>query len=114
MFHRKQQQPTREPRLPIQQLALSFPTLQRANGIRPWHAGKLDRWAARVTDDQAQHAAQFVLSVWNSGALWECGRFSVVDALAFWDDAHHEAFWLWTTDPWWPRSAAGRPGPLHR
>ncbi|MCO5164808.1 MAG: hypothetical protein M9894_27765 [Planctomycetes bacterium] len=84
-------------------LARSFPALHVASGLAPWRPEELEQWACGpVPGSGALHAARFVLSVWNSHADWECGRFDAVRALGAWDQAHRAAFLAWAARPWWP------------
>jgi hypothetical protein len=109
------------------QLARSFPTLDKADGIEPWDPEKLDVWACGRTPSHAGlHAARFVLAVW-SGHMgraqkttykvknvesnmahfhietpWHCGPFDAVDALGTWDARHRASFVAWASEPWWP------------
>lgn len=81
-------------------LALTFPTLRHAEGVRPWNPELLDEWAA-VRGGGARHSAAFVLGVWNDAGGWQCGRFDAISALASWDSEHRSAFVTWATQPWW-------------
>jgi hypothetical protein len=84
-------------------LARTFPTLHAARGLTPWRPEDLEQWACGpVPGSGALHAARFVLTVWNSQAEWECGRFDAVRALGAWDQAHQAAFLAWAMQPWWP------------
>ncbi len=84
-------------------LARSFPGLQRALGIEPWDAAKLDIWACcPAPNNQARHTARFVLSVWNHQFEWRCGWFDIHLALSKWDDKHRKAFADWAVKPHWP------------
>lgn len=105
------------------QLALRFPTLQRAEGVDPFNPEQLDAWACKDASHGGQLAAQFVLAVWSGrGARyrftrraqdgvsklfsaktpWRCGPFDIVDALSTWDVHHREAFATWALKPWYP------------
>lgn len=87
---------------PIEQLALCFPTLSAAGGVRPWNPREFDRWACGPAPGHgAKHSAHFVLAVWNNNIDWRCGRFDVVEALSIWDEAHQAAFLAWCAKPWW-------------
>lgn len=82
-------------------LARSFPNLEDADGLSPFDAEALDRWATGPSPGHgALYAAQFVLSVYNLSAPWQCGTFNVVRAMATWDRSHREAFLAWARDPW--------------
>ncbi len=84
-------------------LAASFPGLRHARGIQPWDALHLDNWASGPAPGHgARCAAQFILTVWNPSAEWECGRFDLMEALACWDAEHRFAFLEWVVKPWWP------------
>lgn len=84
-------------------LACTFPTLARADGVRPFDAEVLDAWAAGpVPGSGPLHAARFLLALWNNHARWRAGRFDAVEALCAWDRDHREAFLRWAERPWWP------------
>jgi hypothetical protein len=103
-------------------LALTFPTLCRAEGVEPFDAQLLDAWASSGAPCHgALYAARFVLSVWSGGmgrvckprkkddayrfpveTFWRCGPFDVVDASSTWDAEHRAAFVAWAKEPWWP------------
>lgn len=108
-------------------LAQRFPTLDRADGIEPFDASRLDAWACSGAPCHgARWAARFLLAVWSGrhSALkhtrklkedgevvahlfraetpWGCGVFDVVSAMGTWDDEHRAAFLAWAKDPWWP------------
>jgi hypothetical protein len=84
-------------------LALSFPGLVGAPGTLPFDAEALDAWAAAGgIGNGSQHAARFVLSVWNYRAERAAGPFNAVHALGVWDADHRAAFLAWAQDPWWP------------
>lgn len=88
--------------LPIERLALSFPALWHAQGVRPWEALQLDAWASSPTlADGALHAARFVLAVWDNSYAWRCGHFDAMEALSVWDAPHRGAFLTWVAKPWW-------------
>jgi hypothetical protein len=59
---------------------------------------------ARRSDvgEGCKHAIRFMLSMWNPGFQWECGKFEIVPALKAWDATHRAAFNAWCADPWWP------------
>lgn len=83
-------------------LALSFPSLEGAP-VDPFDADRLDEWAAAGGNGSgSQHAARFVLSVWNYQAERAAGPFVAVHAIGVWDDRHRAAFLEWCLDPWWP------------
>lgn len=95
----------------MEQLMRLFPSLDSvADQLLPhgWEsndsAGNLEWWSTscpgRTTG--SLHAARFILSVWNPGVDWKCGRFYVTEALGCWDDAHRRAFLTWASNPWWP------------
>jgi|WetSurMetagenome_2_1015567.scaffolds.fasta_scaffold331099_2 hypothetical protein len=86
-------------------LALSFPELSRraSHAILPFDALDLDRWArSGAPGHGGLCAARFVLSVWDPGTKWNCGRFDIHEALGIWDDEHRKAFSTWAQNPWWP------------
>jgi len=81
-------------------LALTFPTLNRADGVVPFDAKAFARWARGPTrSDAARHAARFVLRTYNTS--FPCKPFDVVAAMVVWDRQHREAFLAWARDPWW-------------
>jgi hypothetical protein len=87
----------------MESLALSFPSLRSAVGVRPWSADELDAWArSDVSGHGALCAARFMLAVWNPDGAWSCGRFDLMEALAVWDVDHRLAFLSWVGRPWWP------------
>lgn len=90
----------------ISALAMSFPSLRRADGVNPWDADRLDEWGAGPRSHGERCAARFVLAVWSGGLIEECpwksGPFDMVDAVKTWDESHHRAFVSWVRDPWWP------------
>lgn len=85
-------------------LALSFPTLERADGVYPWDARKFDRWVrtSPAVTAGSHWAGRFVLCVWDPGRKWKTGPFNVVRAFQCWDDPHRRAFIAWTQKPFWP------------
>ena len=106
-------------------LARTFPTLDRAGGVEPFNAVRLDAWAYGPEPSHgAQHAARFLLAVYvgrafnrvvdhrpqddratflfTIDAAWNCAPFDVVNAMGTWDAAHRAAFVAWASDPWWP------------
>ena len=87
----------------MERLAQSFPTLMMAPGTVPFNADKLAKWARGPEPGHgARCAARFVLTVWNPGVRWRCGRFDLMEALSSWDDEHRGAFLRWVQKPWWP------------
>jgi hypothetical protein len=84
-------------------LALSFPTLADADGVRPWDPDRLEAWLrSGAPGHGARCAGRFVLSVWNSYHEWQCGGFDLHEALGCWDERHRRAFVAWIAKPWWP------------
>lgn len=110
-------------------LALTFPTLERAEGLYPFDAPVFDEWACSAgLCHGGIYAAQFVLAVyhgrmgkladkprktpakdtwfgvhrWNLDSHWRIGPFDVVDALSTWDSKHRAAFVAWARAPWYP------------
>lgn len=81
-------------------LARSFPTLRAAEGLEPWDPETFHQWVWSHCGSGGRHAALFVLSVFNYNAEWDGERFSVVHAMAVWDESHREAFRTWARDPW--------------
>jgi hypothetical protein len=90
----------------MSKLALSFPSLQKAQGVSPWEQNKRDAWASTPVSHGERCTAQFVLSIWGNttmkNCLWKCGPFDFMDAFTVWDDDHRKAFQAWIRDPWWP------------
>lgn len=105
VFERRRRQPlptstTADPQR-LLELARSFPSL-RDCPLERWDAAVFDDWAADVCDDDdARHAARFVLSLWNDAWPWKVGRFDVHRAVRRWDEAHRSVVVLWTKEPWW-------------
>jgi len=59
----------------------------------PWDPNQIDIWASEFgRDEQALHAARFILERWSSGFAWECGKFNPKVALEIWDKTHRRAF----------------------
>jgi hypothetical protein len=87
----------------MSKLALNFPSLARADGVNPWDADAIDRWAAETPLSLGELVtARFLLAVWNPGYNWRCGPFNLMEALRIWDEEHHKAFLAWAVVPWWP------------
>lgn len=85
------------------ELALTFPTLRDAPGVKPFDTGLLDAWAAAGgRGSGSQHATRFLLAVWNSEGEWTSGTFDAVKAMSSWDTNHRAAFVAWCNNPWWP------------
>ena len=73
--------------------AIQFPSLNDARGVMPWDPNQLDIWAAELgRDQQAIHAARYILEKWNPSFDWECGKFDPKVALECWDRTHRIAF----------------------
>ena len=73
--------------------AIQFPSLNSATGVMPWDPNQLDIWAAELgRDQQAIHAARYILEKWNPSFDWECGKFDPKVALECWDRNHRIAF----------------------
>ncbi len=84
-------------------LALTFPTLDLADGVSPWDAVRFSRWVrSGAPGHGARCAGKFLLSVWNPYTRWRCGRFDIHEALGVWDPEHLAAFLAWARAPWWP------------
>ena len=86
-------------------LALEFPTLRAAvPGVAPWDAWLIDDWAA--TSGQATSgsrlAVQFLLYLWNPGAEWRSGAFSLGEAYGAWDYAHWQVLERFIQVPFFP------------
>jgi hypothetical protein len=87
----------------MEQFVQTFASLRNAPGMLPWDALALDQWASgSAISHGTLCAARFVLSVWDPGTKWRCGRFDLTEALRCWDPAHHVAFLRWVAAPWWP------------
>jgi len=97
----------------MQELCNLFPTLRGASGTKPWDQFRFARWASGCeADSAAQHAAAFVLSVWNGsqpadGGWWnqdvyDVGRFDTIRASKIWDHQHMDAFIAWCANPFYP------------
>jgi len=88
----------------IVELARSFHTLRRADGLEPWNADKFARWAGFNVSDYSRQAAAFVLMVWNRHHPWKFGkflaRFDLAEALLIWDQDMRAAWQDWAADPW--------------
>jgi hypothetical protein len=95
----------------LERLALSFPTLRKAPGVKPWNEEQFETWvheqAKRAGDawekDQkaaarAAHAGLFLLSLVDR--LGGPG-FELALAMASWNEAHRDAFRAWVADPFW-------------
>lgn len=86
-------------------LALGFPTLrEEVPGVAPWDAWLIDDWAA--TSGQATSgsrlAVQFLLYVWDPGAEWRSGAFSLREAYGAWDYAHWQVLERFIQVPFFP------------
>ena len=81
----------------IQALALSFPCLARAEGVKPFDPDRLKRWSSRASSGEV-HAVLFVLAVYTGGRA--SPPFLVLDALGVWDDGQRKAFQAWAAEPW--------------
>jgi hypothetical protein len=87
----------------MEELALSFPTLEGRPGVTPWEPDELDQWASGPAPSHGGLcAARFVLAVWDPRHTWQCGRFDLMEALGCWDTNHRGAFVHWAGQPWWP------------
>lgn len=74
-------------------LASCFPSLREARGVSPWNPNQLDIWASEFGRDQnAFHAAKYLLALWNAHNGWECGPFDPKVAIEVWDRTHRRAF----------------------
>jgi hypothetical protein len=100
-----------DPKDRIADLAETFPSLQDADGVRPWDADAFDRWAAEAAlAPDTLATARFILDVWDPRCPWLAGKFDLMTALLIWDEEHHDVFLYWAQDPWWGygRLASGR------
>ena len=86
----------------MRRLALEFPCLADAPGVRPWDAEALDRWAANPVSHGERVTAQFLLAVWSPETPWQSGRFDLMEALRLWSPSYREVFLAWANNPWWP------------
>ena len=82
--------------------ARTFPSMRDAAGVGPWDALELDSWGSGPRSHGERVTAQFLLSVWDPGTDWKCGRFDLHEAMRVWDIEHHGAFGNWVSYPWWP------------
>lgn len=84
-------------------LALSFPTMELADGVKPWNALRFARWVRSAAPGHgARCAGKFLLSVWSPYTRWKACRFDLHEALGVWDPEHQAAFLAWVRAPWWP------------
>ncbi|MFO0840906.1 MAG: hypothetical protein U0797_00720 [Gemmataceae bacterium] len=84
-------------------LALTFPSMAKASGVRFWDAIVLNHWVAETPLSPGEVAtARFLLAVWDPVHGWRPGRFDLMEAVRVWDPAHRSAFLAWVGDPWWP------------
>src|SRR5690554_5243697 len=59
-------------------LAQAFHVLREADGVAPFNAHALSRWACGPASTNAsRQCAAFVLSVYNMHTKWKCGPFNV-------------------------------------
>ncbi len=93
------------------ELALSFPSMKDAPGLRPWNPHALDRWIfSGVGTSGNRHVVAFLLAVWsgkNEPDVWRIHRslghgFDVVAASSVFDAKHRAALLKWCADPWYP------------
>ena len=87
----------------LRQLALTFPTLQRAPladvaDLAEWLKGP-------IPGTGATQAGLFILSVWagssDGPSGWGLPRFDALRAIGGWDERHRSAFLAWAESPWW-------------
>jgi hypothetical protein len=112
------------PKKKITELALSFPTLEKADGIELFDPFVLDVWACRYASSGGLWSARFILALWSGkmgfvhpskpskqspgerqypvDTYWKCGLFDIVNAMGTWDVPHRAAFAAWAREPWWP------------
>jgi hypothetical protein len=86
-------------------LALQFPTLSKnVPGVSPWNAEKLDHWlvTSRAATAGSRCAVQFLLYVWDPGAQWQSGTFSLRDAYGRWDQDHWAVLERFIRCPFFP------------
>lgn len=95
--------PNNYPRL--SDLAETFHSLRRAQGVRPFDPEKLARWAGPASHGE-RLAVQFVLTVFNGGAV-RAGAygehitvFDIDEAYGTWDRENWAAFANWAARPW--------------
>lgn len=89
----------------MSKLAQEFPTLrEEVPGVAPWDAWLIDDWSA--TSGQATSgsrcAVQFLLYVWDPGAEWRSGAFSLREAYGTWDYAHWQVLERFIRVPFFP------------
>ena len=87
-------------------LAHAFPSLTCADGVDPFDAVALAKWAKGGRSHGEGCAARFILSVWNPAALRDPEHglplFDLDEALGVWDRFHQQALAGWVDEPWWP------------
>ena len=91
--------------------AEAFHVLERADGVRPFDAERLYRWAKTpAAGAAARHVVRFLLELQSSAAIkylddqhtgTDLGCFRAVEAIGVWDDENRTAFVVWAQDPWW-------------
>lgn len=87
----------------IADLARTFHVLVQAPGLSPWDPGAFDDWAAHpARGESTQHAARFVLAVWDNQRPWQVGAFDLMAALEKWDARNRAAFYSWAMRAWRP------------
>jgi hypothetical protein len=84
-------------------LALTFPCLADADWLKrkDQPAVELEHWleSSPAVTSGGEHAAKFVLGVWNSRRRKH--KFDFHRACNVWDDAHLSAFVRWAKEPWY-------------
>ncbi len=81
-------------------LAQAFHVLRDADGVAPFDARKLERWArGPAATNASKQCAAFVLNVYNTRLKWKCGPFNVAYAIAIWDADNRWAFQAWAAQP---------------
>ena len=98
-------------------IAMLFPSLRLAPGLRPWNVDEFLRWATSgVLSHGEVLAAKFVLAVWNPSTDWEgfareeeileddehFARFDLFEAMKVWDPEHRDAALKWIERPFFP------------
>lgn len=81
-------------------LAQAFHVLREADGVTPFDARRLNRWACGpAATNASRQCAAFVLNVYNMHTKWKCGPFNVAYATAIWDGDNRWAFQAWAAQP---------------
>lgn len=86
----------------VTELARTFHSLERAEGIEPFDAEALWICAQNEHLTPAEHqAAVFILNVWGGPNDRPWPTFDVMEAVSRWDNQNRAAFVAWAKEPWW-------------